>query len=80
MKGICLRCKFEGDIQRHHILPKRWFHGAGDIAHLCPPCHMEIEKLIYALETRKSPVRVQLTKRMYIGILERCIYIQPPDD
>ena len=43
----CLRCcNFTIDITTHHVLPQRFFQGAGPKIPLCERCHRELEGLL----------------------------------
>jgi hypothetical protein len=46
---------------RHHILPKRFFHGVGGLYILCRKCHNKLELLI--------PVKRRLEEYEYREIL-----------
>lgn len=65
MNGTCQNCKREGAVERHHILPRRYYYGFGGTIKLCPNCHTDIESDIYYLETFESKQRVQLKKEDY---------------
>jgi len=45
-KKHCDKCGILFWVDKHHILPKTTFGGAGDTVHLCPNCHRDYhEKL-----------------------------------
>ena len=46
----------------HHVLPKRFFMGAGETIELCRQCHNELEKLI--------PAHIQLEIPEYRKIVQ----------
>lgn len=64
----CERCGTSRRPSRHHILPKRFFGGRGQIGYLCVWCHREIESEILRVETENTPFRVKLPARMYYDI------------
>jgi hypothetical protein len=41
IKGKCVRCGREGEIHRHHIIPKKWcpVYVENKLVELCPSCH-----------------------------------------
>lgn len=55
-------CKNGTRKSRHHVYPKRFFHGEGHTVPLCEFCHRMLERWIP--QTRK------LTKEQYEQILE----------
>ena len=64
----CERCGTNKRPSRHHILPKRFFGGRGQIGHLCVWCHREIEAIILQEETRYTAFRSKLPERIYADI------------
>ncbi len=46
---------------RHHILPRRFFNGEGELFTLCRNCHNKIEKII--------PIYQKLSEQEYYQIL-----------
>jgi len=59
---VCLKCCTTNNITKHHVWPKRFFHGEGDRVHLCRFCHDELELMI--------PYEPKLSKETYEKILE----------
>ena len=62
-RGICPKCGVKGNLTRHHILPKRFFHGEGDTMLICRLCHDELEN--------KIPFKIRLTEDEYYLILDK---------
>lgn len=46
----CERCGNTKHLTEHHILPRRWFGGAGPKCILCRRCHDELERRINLME------------------------------
>lgn len=69
----CERCNTRHRPSRHHLLPKRWWNGAGQIGHLCVWCHREIETIILGAETEHQKERVQLPEEVYVDIYYKFI-------
>ena len=65
MKGHCPVCNREYQEENwrthHHILPRRFFKGEGELFELCRNCHNKLEDLI--------PVKIKLTVYEYKQIL-----------
>ena len=68
-KGNCPVCKEDYTKENfksgHHELPKRYFHGLGNIYYLCRRCHNDLELLI--------PTNKKLSVRDYKIILSNFI-------
>jgi hypothetical protein len=60
--GICNKCFFNRRLERHHILPRRFFGKNKYTVVLCEDCHDEIEGIL--------PIDVKLSKGMYLEINE----------
>lgn len=69
----CERCGTRNRPSRHHLLPKRWWNGRGQIGHLCIPCHRLVEDIILTAETENSHERVKLDENQYVDIYYRFI-------
>lgn len=70
-RGICPKCKVDGELTHHHILPKRHFGGYGPGIKLCWDCHRELEGLITEAEGRR---RRKLSMRSYFRIITNFLY------
>lgn len=62
-RGVCPACGENKPLTRHHILPKRYYNGYGEIILLCRACHNELEKTI--------PFRPRLTTMKYYKLLNQ---------
>jgi len=69
----CERCGTRNRPSRHHLLPKRWWNGNGQIGHLCIPCHRGVEEIILNAETEHQPHRVKLPEEVYVDIYYKFI-------
>jgi hypothetical protein len=69
----CCKCGNPNNIERHHVLPKRYFRGSGGKVPLCVDCHFKVEQLIRKAEIRRKPngkrKLVKLSKEQYLLIM-----------
>ena len=66
-RGVCLKCKKNKRLSRHHVLPLRHYGENNSIILLCFDCHREIEKLIPRGKRSKQFYR-KLTKDFLGGV------------
>jgi hypothetical protein len=70
-EGICVKCMLIRNIERHHVLPRKWFKRYNvSVITLCSECHREIHELI--------PCFKRLSKRQYFGIHRQWIQGKNP--
>lgn len=69
-KSRCPACFSHGDLQCHHIFPKRWFDDNPPYKFLCSRCHAQLERLIESEEKKSTGFRVKLPMREYSEMLE----------
>lgn len=54
--GQCVKCGKFFNLTTHHVLPKRYWHGMGEVAFLCRKCHDLLEEAIF--QTEKLPQEI----------------------
>jgi C4-type Zn-finger protein len=71
-KGTCPKCKQEHvRLTRHHVLPKCFFGGAGEILLICRECHDELEEVIFRTEQpERRGSRRKLPAYLYVEVVE----------
>lgn len=72
-RGKCPACQEVKTLERHHILPRRWYGNGRANDHVvcvCTECHQTIERTISVAEKR---VRGQLQDWQYFAIVTRLI-------
>jgi hypothetical protein len=63
----CLRVK---RLTKHHLHPKRYYGGSGQIVEVCRECHNDLEAFITEMEyeRKKETGSMKLTKREYASL------------
>lgn len=72
MSGKCRKChRYESQLTKHHVLPKRHFKNSKIFLLLCRTCHSDLERLI---PYRKVHVRFYFFVLVVFGIEKGVIY------
>jgi len=76
-EGPTIRCRRCGEYRtggRHHVLPRTFWQGSGDIVYLCYECHSEIEKIYLFYEGRNpNGYRNKLEEQQYYNIFNNWV-------
>lgn len=52
-------------LQRHHVLPKTFYHGRGELVEICQKCHKAVEDIYLKAERSVRGKRYKLEEWQY---------------